>query len=44
MDSHDAPPTVRFRRVRQGDRVRIVSPASPPTREGIARGMELLTS
>lgn len=44
MDSHDLPPAARCRRLRQGDRVRIVSPASPPTREGIARGIELLTS
>jgi muramoyltetrapeptide carboxypeptidase len=36
--------TVQSPRLRPGDRVRIVSPASPPTREGVARGVELLTS
>ncbi|WP_336052780.1 S66 peptidase family protein [Streptomyces sp. CA2R101] len=39
-----AVPTVRPPRLRPGDRVRIVSPASPPSREGVARGVELLTS
>ena len=31
-------------RVRKGDRVRLVSPASPPSRDGVARGVELLES
>ncbi len=31
-------------RVREGDRVRLVSPASPPSRDGVARGVELLES
>ncbi|MGW2330298.1 S66 peptidase family protein [Streptomyces sp. NPDC001700] len=36
--------TVRSPRLRPGDRVRIVSPASPPSRERVARGVELLAS
>ncbi|WP_422804808.1 LD-carboxypeptidase [Streptomyces noursei] len=31
-------------RLRPGDRVRIVSPASPPNRAGVTRGIELLSS
>jgi muramoyltetrapeptide carboxypeptidase len=34
----------RSPRLRPGDRVRIVSPASPPSRAGVARGVEVLTS
>ncbi|HVT46640.1 MAG TPA: LD-carboxypeptidase, partial [Vicinamibacterales bacterium] len=31
-------------RLRPGDHVRIVSPSSPPDRDGVARGVELLSS
>jgi len=31
-------------RLRERDRVRLVSPASPPSRDGVARGVELLES
>src|SRR5262245_50599691 len=34
----------RSPRLNPGDRVRIVSPASPPSRDFVARGVELLTS
>ncbi|MFE7042327.1 LD-carboxypeptidase [Streptomyces atratus] len=44
MDTFDSLQSVRAPRLRPGDRVRIVSPASPPNREGVARGVELLTS
>ncbi len=36
-------PAVLPPRLRPGDRVRFVSPASPPNREGVERGAELLT-
>ncbi|MFD2083503.1 S66 peptidase family protein [Actinopolymorpha cephalotaxi] len=36
-------PAVLPPRLRPGDRVRFVSPASPPSREGVERGVELLT-
>jgi muramoyltetrapeptide carboxypeptidase len=44
VNSVDVSRTVRSPRLRPGDRVRIVSPASPPTRDGVARGVDLLTS
>jgi muramoyltetrapeptide carboxypeptidase len=44
MKPHDVLPTVRSPRLRHGDRVRIVSPASPPARDGVVRGVEVLTS
>lgn len=44
MDSSDSLQSVRAPRLRPGDRVRIVAPACPPSREGVARGVELLTS
>src|SRR4051794_22378181 len=44
MDPHDARPSVRSPRLCPGDRVRIVSPASPPGRDGVARGVEVFTS
>jgi muramoyltetrapeptide carboxypeptidase len=44
MDTFDSLQAVRPPRLRPGDRVRIVSPASPPSREGVSRGVELLTS
>jgi muramoyltetrapeptide carboxypeptidase len=44
MDTFSSPQTVRSPRLRPGDRVRIVSPASPPSREGVARGVDLLAS
>ncbi|MFF4205493.1 LD-carboxypeptidase [Streptomyces sp. NPDC001668] len=44
MDTVDSLPPLRSPRLRPGDRVRIVSPASPPSREGVARGVELLAS
>lgn len=44
MDSGGLSNTLRSPRLRPGDRVRIVSPASPPSRDGVARGVELLTS
>ncbi|MYV39652.1 hypothetical protein GT030_12425 [Streptomyces sp. SID1328] len=44
MDTCDSHQTVRSPRLRPGDRVRIVSPASPPSREGVARGVEVLKS
>ncbi|WP_055495754.1 LD-carboxypeptidase [Streptomyces sp. TP-A0356] len=44
MDNCDSHQAVQSPRLRPGDRVRIVSPASPPSREGVARGVELLTS
>jgi muramoyltetrapeptide carboxypeptidase len=44
MDDHQNPQSLRSPRLRPGDRVRIVSPACPPSREEVARGVELLTS
>ncbi|WP_235619218.1 S66 peptidase family protein [Embleya scabrispora] len=45
MTTIDSPrQTVRSPRLHPGDRVRVVSPASPPTRDGVAHGVELLTS
>lgn len=44
MDAGDSHQTVQSPRLRPGDRVRIVSPASPPGREGVARGVEVLKS
>lgn len=44
MDSRDVLEPVRSPRLRPGDRIRVVSPASPPSRDGVARGVELLTS
>lgn len=44
LNDHEVPAGVRAPRLRQGDRVRIVAPASPPTRDGVARGVKLLTS
>ncbi|GCD96816.1 S66 peptidase family protein [Embleya hyalina] len=45
MNTGDNPRrTVLPPRLRPGDRVRIVSPASPPTRDGVAYGVALLTS
>ncbi|ARF53690.1 LD-carboxypeptidase [Streptomyces gilvosporeus] len=44
MDTPDNLQSLRSPRLRPGDRVRIVSPASPPSREGVARGVERLSS
>lgn len=44
MDDHQGPQVLRAPRLRPGDRVRIVSPACPPGREEVARGVDLLTS
>jgi len=44
MDTAAVRARVRSPRLRRGDRVRIVSPASRPSREGVARGVEVLTS
>ncbi|MFK4104039.1 LD-carboxypeptidase [Streptomyces sp. NPDC019531] len=44
MDSFGSLQSLRSPRLRSGDRVRIVAPACPPSREGVARGVELLTS
>ncbi len=44
MDDHPDPPSLRAPRLRPGDRVRIVAPACPPSREEANRGVELLTS
>jgi muramoyltetrapeptide carboxypeptidase len=44
MDSVDGLQAVRSPQLRRGDRVRVVSPASPPDREGVMRGVEVLTS
>ena len=44
MGRRDMLQTVRSPRLRAGDRVRIVSPASPPSRDGVARGVDVLTS
>jgi muramoyltetrapeptide carboxypeptidase len=38
------PPTLKSPRLRAGDRVRIVSPSSPPDQEQVARGVALLES
>ncbi|MBB6545300.1 S66 peptidase family protein [Nonomuraea rubra] len=42
--SADSLPILRPPRLRAGDRVRFVSPACPPDRDLVARGVELLTS
>ncbi|MFD8816271.1 LD-carboxypeptidase [Streptomyces sp. NPDC059627] len=44
MDAFDSLRTLRPPRLRPGDRVRIVAPACPPSREHVARGVEVLTS
>jgi len=44
VNSRDGRHPVRSPRLQPGDRVRIVSPASPPSRDGVERGVELLTS
>ncbi|WP_189265976.1 S66 peptidase family protein [Streptomyces fuscichromogenes] len=44
MDDHQNPQSLRAPRLRPGDRVRIVAPACPPSREEVARGVDLLTS
>ncbi|WP_369394627.1 LD-carboxypeptidase [Streptomyces sp. CG1] len=44
MDAPDNLQSVRSPQLRPGDRVRIVSPASPPSPAGVARGVELLSS
>ncbi|MFE2066119.1 LD-carboxypeptidase [Streptomyces sp. NPDC059467] len=44
MDDYQNPLSLRAPRLRPGDRVRIVAPACPPSREEVARGVDLLTS
>lgn len=44
MDDYRNPLPLRAPRLRPGDRVRIVAPACPPSRDEVARGVELLTS
>ncbi|MFE2071036.1 hypothetical protein ACFXDH_53275, partial [Streptomyces sp. NPDC059467] len=44
MDDYQNPQSLRSPRLRPGDRVRIVAPACPPSREEAARGVDLLTS
>jgi muramoyltetrapeptide carboxypeptidase len=41
---HEPRQTILSPRLRPGDRVRIVSPASPPNRDDVDRGVDLLTS
>lgn len=44
MESRPSAQTLRSPRLRPGDRVRIVSPSSPPSRVGVERGAALLAS